>query len=165
MFTIPTQKNTAINQSIKWGFISIIYNFLVFFCFYIISRLLNYNSIQFIDRFHIKKDIWITLIDVVVVTPIVESTLLAIALLAIAKFIKNEMVIYVFISILFGSMHLVTGSYTLVFIIIIIFQIQLYYLCKRRYVANFSAIVTEGSIMHIMHNSVVYLFTYFKILH
>jgi hypothetical protein len=165
MFEISVQKKISISHSLKWGGISIIYNIIVFICIYLISILLYNKSIRFTNRVDLQKDFWITLIDVIIFTPVIESILVAITIATFSKIAKNELIIYSCVSVLFGSMHLVAGPYTLALVIIIAFQIQIYYLCKRRNVTNFGTLAAEGSIMHIMHNSVVYLFTYYKILH
>lgn len=164
MFEIPTTKKILIKHAIKWGFISIAYNFVIFFSIYLISKLFSYKSIRFIDRFDIHKDMWIRLFDVTIFTPILESMFVAILLIKLTKYLKHEMIIYICISVLFGSYHLIAGSYSLVLIIIISFQVQIYYLCKRCYFANFSILAVEGAVMHIMHNILVYAFTYYKIL-
>lgn len=132
---------------------------------YIYVKINNLGKFQLRDRFIINDNFWLTTIDILVFAPLLETAALLYLIIFIKKYSKLNVLNYTAICILFGLLHLLSGSITLVALVIITFQAQMLYLFFRHNQTNFRTVWLEGALIHSIHNSFIFMISYLKILH
>lgn len=163
MYKISRVNTFSFENVLRWSVYSILNYISVILLIYLYVKINNLGKFQLRDRYYIIDNIWLKLLDLLIIAPLLETAALICLIYFAKKYLKSTILCYVLICILFGLLHLLSGSMTLVVLVIATFQVQLIYLFIRQNHINIKTAWIEGTIIHSIHNSFIFMISYFKI--
>ncbi|MEN9912305.1 MAG: hypothetical protein RI956_749 [Pseudomonadota bacterium] len=160
-FQISNSSKLSLISALSWSGVSVLYNFSLLMFASIAIKLFTNKQVNYFDNFNLKKDIWLKFFDVVIIAPIIETLLVVFLFNFFSKIKFQYLLNYLTVATIFCAIHLITHNWIIALKIAVLFQIQLYYISIRIKYVKFSIICTEGVLIHLMHNAIVFTFSYY----
>lgn len=165
MHKISKSNKFSYENVLTWSSYSIVNYVGIIFLIYLYTKISNQKKLRLQDRFNISTDFWLRVIDLTIIAPVIETAAILCFIYFAKKYVKSNAISYIATSCVFGSLHLLSGSFSLVILVIATFQVQMLYLFIRSNYVNFKIIWLEGALIHGVHNFFIFMVSYLKILH
>lgn len=165
MYKISKINAFSFENVLRWSMYSILNYISVILLIFLYVKINNLGKFQLRDRFNIIDSVWLRIVDLLIIAPLLETAAILCLIYFSKKYSNSKILNYAVISILFGLLHLLSGPISLAILVTATFQAQMLYLFIRQNHINFRTAWFEGVLIHSIHNSFIFMVSYFKILH